>query len=78
MRRQNFANTLEPHCAHYLTLRRTGSLRAPSVLITEFNLLLIVGHGPALQKYLLNTVYITTEITQLADFGWGVTDPLKG
>ena len=21
-RRQNFANTLEPHCAHYLTLRR--------------------------------------------------------
>ena len=22
-RRQNFANTLEPHCAHYLTLRPT-------------------------------------------------------
>ena len=21
MRRQNFANTLKPHCAHYLTLR---------------------------------------------------------
>ena len=21
MRRQNFANTLQPHCAHYLTLR---------------------------------------------------------
>ena len=22
-RRQTFANTLQPHCAHYLTLRRT-------------------------------------------------------
>ena len=35
-RRQNFANTVEPLCAHYLTLRRNHKFLLQNVVIARF------------------------------------------